>query len=349
MKELVLSSIQNMQGYVSGEQPSDTDVIKLNTNENPYDPPDSVLQALKTINGDELKKYPPAMGDDLRSKIAETYGLNRDGLLLGNGSDEILTMIMRACVSLGDNVAYPDPTYVLYKTLAAIQGSHIQTIAFDEEFDLAISDIKVLEAKVFFLANPNSPSGTMICKAKVKELAQAFNGLFVVDEAYVDFAEDNCLSLVEECDNVIVLRTMSKSFSLAGIRLGWAYAQPDLIKELAKVKDSYNVNVLTQKLALAVLGAKTEVDARVSEVKQTRDTLITQLQKLGWKVYSSQANFVWARPSSPAGDWYKFFKTKKLYVRYFANLPDYLRITIGRPEDMEILIKYVNYNIEGVL
>ncbi|OED37623.1 histidinol-phosphate transaminase [PVC group bacterium (ex Bugula neritina AB1)] len=342
MKEFISEHIRGMEGYVPGEQPSDEKCIKLNTNESPYDPPQAVMDALKKIKGSDFRKYPSSDASQLRKKIAATYDLSPEKVLIGNGSDELLTMLMRACVLPGQKVAFPFPTYVLYKTLAEIQKVDVVEIPFDKNFSLTIDQVASVDAKVLFLANPNSPSGTMIPKVQMREWANAFSGLCVIDEAYVDFADDNCLSLVDECDNVVVLRTMSKSFGLAGIRLGWAYGQKVLIEQLMKVKDSYNINLFTQKLALAALDVKTLMDKNIEKIKQTREWLTQELLDLGWKVYPSHANFLWIeRKDISVFDLYTCLKEQNIYVRYFSGFPGNLRVTIGRDAEMKEFLRFL--------
>ncbi len=339
MEKWISPHIQKMQAYVSGEQSQDASVIKLNSNECPYDPPQAVVDALVAVSGEQLRKYPSARGDSLRQKLADVYGLHQENILIGNGSDEILTMLMRACVEPGEAVAFPEPTYVLYRTLADIQKGQVLTIPFDANYQISVDQVALLKAKIFFLANPNSPSGTRIDKQNVKALAQAFDGLFVVDEAYVDFADDHCLSLVGECDNVIVLRSMSKSVALAGARLGWAYGPQSTIAQLMKVKDSYNVNALTQAVALAVLEAKPEIDRMIDKIKATRESLVEKLTAMGWDVCPSEANFVWIKPSCKPAEIYTRLKQEGILIRYFDDLADYVRITVGTDEEMKVLIK----------
>ena len=327
--------------YVPGEQPgSGRRVIKLNTNENPYPPSPRVLEALAREADARVRLYPDPEAVALRARAAEVYGVPPDHVLAGNGSDELLALLLRATIDPGDRVAFPVPTYSLYETLVAVQGGEAVRLPFPEDFSLPPA-LATARARVTFLCNPNSPSGTITPLAEVEALAAAVEGVLVVDEAYVDFAREHALGLVGRRDNVLVLRTLSKSFSLAGLRVGLAFGHPELLRGLRTVKDSYNLNRLSLLAATAALGDLPWMEKNVRRIQRSRKRLTGGLERLGYRVYPSHANFVLAR--RPGGDQKKVYeelKRKKILVRYFAapGLEDCLRITVGAPAEIEALL-----------
>jgi len=331
-----------MTGYIPGEQPQNGLYIKLNTNENPYAPSPKVLAALKDEINDSLRLYPDPVSTDAREKVAEVFGTKPERVMVGNGSDDLLTIITRSFVGKDDKVVYPYPTYLLYKTLAEIQNAKECIIDFCENYSLS-EEILVKGAAVTFMCNPNSPSGTMKKKKKISEIAGKVDGIIVVDEAYADFADDNCMRLVDKHSNLIVLRTLSKSYSLAGMRLGFAVAQEELINGMMKVKDSYNVDRLSMASAVAALGDQETFRQNVSRIIKTRKHLIDSLKKMGFFVYPSQANFVMIKceGSYEAKEIYRELKERKILVRYIdqPRLDDCLRITVGTDEEIGTLLE----------
>ncbi len=335
-------NIEKMSGYVPGEQPQDGLYIKLNTNENPYPPSPKVLTALKNEINEKLRLYPDPISTSARKKVAEIFKTKPDRVMIGNGSDDLLTIIIRSFVGEGSKIVYPYPTYLLYKILSEIQDSQECVINFRENYTIP-EEILVKDAAVTFICNPNSPSGTTIPVEKVSEIAGRIDGIIVVDEAYADFAEDNCMRLVDKHPNLIVLRTLSKSYSLAGMRLGFAVAQEGLINGMMKVKDSYNVDRLSMASAVAALEDQKTFRENVSRIKQTRSRLIESLKKLGFFVYPSQANFVMIKTEGEceARDIYQELKERKILVRYIdqPRLDDCLRITVGTDEEIDALLE----------
>ena len=331
------SNIERMSGYVPGEQPRDPDVIKLNTNENPYPPSPAVLKAIRAAAGKDLRKYPDPVAARLREKIAEVYDTKPERVLVGNGSDDLLTMILRALAGPRAKVAFPTPTYSLYPTLCEIENAKPVAVPFPPDFSLPEKLAKV-NAAVTFVANPNSPTGTLIPRKELGRLARKLDGVLVVDEAYVDFADENCLSLVKRHKNVIVLRTFSKSFSLCGVRLGFAVAREEIVTGLMKVKDSYNVNALAQAAGVAALEDIAFMRANAAKIKKTRARLAAALEKLGWFVYPSQSNFIFAlvRPPHDAEEVYLALKSRRILVRYLNNG---LRITVGTDKEIATLLQ----------
>jgi histidinol-phosphate aminotransferase len=336
------ANIDAMQGYVPGEQPQDTGFIKLNTNECPYPPSAQVLKAIRTAVDKNLRLYPEPTSLPVRKKVAEVFDTTVSRVIVGNGSDDILTMLMRAIGGPGRTVAFPTPTYSLYPTLCQIENCKIKEVPFPTDFSLPPKLAKV-NANLTIVANPNSPSGTTIPVKELGKLARSLDGVLVVDEAYADFAEDNAMRLVKRHKNVIMLRTFSKSFALCGMRLGFGIAHPDIIAGLMKVKDSYNVNKLAQAAGVAAMEDIENMRASAAKICATRDRLTKALESLGWFVYPSQSNFVFARVPAPqsARKIYTTLKGKKIFVRYFdePGLDDGLRITIGTDREINVLLK----------
>lgn len=334
-------NIEAMEGYKPGEQPRDQKYVKLNTNENPYPPSPKVIQAIQAEIGGNLRLYPDPVCQKVRDKAAQVYGLKPENILVGNGSDDLLTMICRAFAGQGDLIVQPFPTYSLYQTLAYIQDAKLISVPFKELTRLP-EGLVVKGAKVTFIANPNSPTGTVVSTEELDGLAGRIDGVLVVDEAYVDFSDSHSLSLVSKHRNVLVLRSFSKSFSLAGLRLGLGFGHPALIEGLYKVKDSYNVNRLSQVAALAALEDIDTMHRMVERVRQTREELANTLRGMGFFVHASQSNFLWVRcPKPPAKAIYQELKRRGVLIRYFGhpNLDDCIRITIGTPEEVGILVR----------
>jgi histidinol-phosphate aminotransferase len=333
-------TIQHMHGYVPGEQPQDQQYIKLNSNENPYPPSPRVREALQRAIGDDLRLYPDPVANRLRDTAATVYGLRREQILVGNGSDDLLTMLMRTCVGPGDRVAYPVPTYTLYDELVTMQDGHIVHVPFPADFSLP-PQLGESDAKLTILCHPNAPSGTLPPLAHIEELARRVKGMLVIDEAYIDFADETALSLVHKYDHVVILRTFSKSFSLAGMRIGLAFGHPDFIRELLKVKDSYNVNRLSIVAAVAALEDYAWMRQHVEKIRATRARLSAALRECAYVVYDSHANFVLARkPGISQAPIYEGLKARGMLIRYFSSpaLADCIRVTVGTDEEIDRLV-----------
>jgi histidinol-phosphate aminotransferase len=333
-------AVRAMDGYVPGEQPQDGGYIKLNTNENPYPPSPRVREAIERCAGDDVRLYPDPMANVLRDAAAARYDLTREHILAGNGSDELLAIVLRACAGAGDRVAYPVPTYSLYDTLVDIAGATAVRLPFSDDFSLP-GGLADAQARVTFVCNPNAPSGTFIAVDELAALSERVAGLLVVDEAYVDFAGDSALRLVRERTNVLVLRTLSKSYSLAGMRVGLACGPPPLIAELCKVKDSYNLSRVSIAAGAAALADHQHMRAHARRVCVTRARLSERLRGRGYEVPPSQANFVLARqPGRDQRPVYEALKQRRILVRYFATpaLYDALRITVGTDEEIDALL-----------
>jgi histidinol-phosphate aminotransferase len=337
-------NVAALAGYVPGEQPRDNKVIKLNTNENPYPPSPQVIAALRKASNRSLRLYPEPLAESLRTAAASVYGVRPENILAGNGSDEILSIIMRSFVGPEDRVAFPVPTYSLYDTLVAIQQGVRITVDYPPDFAVP-ETLASQNAVLTFLCNPNSPSGTLVSLQDIEQLAHAVSGILVIDEAYVDFAESegaSTLPLIRHLQNLVVLRTFSKSFSLAGMRIGLAFASEEIISGMMKVKDSYNLNRLSLVAATAALCDMPWMTRNIRRIQRSRTVLSAGLRKMGFYVYPSHANFVMARKKEQnLKAVYERLKSKKILVRYFdiPGLQDSLRITVGTPQEIRALLK----------
>lgn len=337
--------IQRMAGYVPGEQPQGGKFIKLNTNENPYPPSPQVITAIEAVLQDGLARYPDPLATSFRLRAADVLGIDPDWILCGNGSDDILTITTRALVGPGDVLRFPYPSYILYATLAEIQGALIEQVPFapdwtlPKEFGLSHNRLKLV-----VVPNPNSPTGTMVPKQQLRELAEQLPCPLLVDEAYVDFADWNCLDLVSQNERIMVSRSLSKSYALAGLRFGFLVAQPHLISQFRKVKDSYNCDALSVAGAAAAIGDQRWLKETRSRIIATRARLTSALRQLGFDVIESQANFVWAQHKvKPARQLYEQLKAQRVLVRYmeYPGWADGLRITVGTDEQIDVLIALV--------
>ena len=337
------SIVAQMAPYVPGEQPGPGEkVIKLNTNENPFPPSPRVMEVIRTLDPEHLRRYPSPKADAIRAVAARVHGVSDDMILAGNGSDEILAIVMRTYLGPGDTLAYRDPTYSLYPVLACEGENRVRTVAWEANWDLPIDALLATGARAIFFANPNAPTGTVVKKSRVRELALRFAGLVLVDEAYVDFADESCLDLVRELPNVILCRTFSKGYSLAGLRFGYAIAAPAAINEMTKVKDSYNCDAIAIAAATAALSDQDYARRSWQAVRSERTRLGAELGKRGYDVIPSQANFVFATcpKGKKAVDIYRSLKAKGILVRFFdkSGLDDKLRITIGTKEQNDTLL-----------
>lgn len=336
-------AIHKMAPYVPGEQPRPGQrLIKLNTNENPYPPSPRVRQAVaRAALGQALRLYPAPQADDFIAAASRRYGLPQRMILAGNGSDELLAMLFRATLGRGDRVAWAAPTYSLYDTLAAVQEARVIAPPLRSNFELPIEELARARAGLTIVCNPNSPSGTLTPRHTLARLAQLLEGrLLAIDEAYVDFAQENALGLVQRLRNVLVLRSLSKSYALAGMRLGLCFAHPEIIEQLGKVKDSYNLSRLAIAAGAAALKDSAWMLRNVERVKRTRAAATQRLRKMGFEVPSSSANFVLARmPGRDLGPIAAGLRKRGVLVRHFRSWPDAIRISIGRPADMAALFK----------
>ncbi len=331
--------IDRMAGYVPGEQPRDGGFIKLNTNENPYPPSPKALDAIGRALTDRLRLYPDPVATNFRETAARLHGVEPDMVLAGNGSDDLLTIITRAFAGPGDPVLCPTPSYILYRTLVELQNAREVAVEYRPDWSLDPAAFLASGAKLAFLANPNSPSGTALSPDSVSEIAQNFDGPLVVDEAYADFAETSCVGLVARHPNVIVTRSFSKGYSLAGLRLGYLIAQPEVVAGLIKVKDSYNCNTLTLIGGAAALDDQEYLAQTRSKILSTRRRLTNLMRSLGYDLPDSQSNFVWCTGGPPASAVYQSLKERRILVRLmrYPGRPDGLRITVGTEAEIDRL------------
>ena len=338
------ASIKKMKPYTPGEQPGPRErLIKLNTNENPYPPSPKVKRAVTEAANATLRLYPAPRADMFVERASKLYGIPAEMILAGTGSDELLAMLFRATLGRGDTVAYPTPTYSLYDTLAAVQEAKVLRFPFARDFVVPMAALGRARARLTIICNPNSPSGTLTPVRTLAALARKLRGrLLVIDEAYVDFANDNALRLLKTHRNVVVLRTLSKAFSLAGVRLGLAFAHPEIIEALMKVKDSYNLSRINLAGGAAALSDAAWMKRNVEKVRRTRAIVEARLRKMGFEVPASQANFVLARMEGhDMGAIVRGLRRARILVRYFSipSLRDAMRISIGTPAEMAALLK----------
>jgi histidinol-phosphate aminotransferase len=331
-----------MAGYVPGEQPQGGGFIKLNTNENPYPPSPRVRAALVEAITDRLRLYPDPMSTEFRRAAAELHGVDPGMVLAGNGSDDLLTILTRTFVGPGDLAAFPTPSYLLYSTLIALEDGRPVVVPYSVDWTLDLSAL-VPGLKLFYLANPDSPSGTALSRAQIADLAGVLDCPLLVDEAYADFANPRChaMPLIEEHPNVIVLRSFSKGYSLAGIRLGYLVARAELVEHLIKVKDSYNCDMLSQVAGVAGLKDQTYLSETRAKIQATRSRLTAALRSRGYTVPDSQANFVWATGGPPARETFQRLKERKILVRLmcYSGYPEGLRISVGTDAEIDRLLE----------
>ena len=325
--------VRKLEEYVPGEQPRAKSVVKLNTNENPYPPSPKCRAALRAFDYARLRRYPDPNCSELCAEIARLNGTTRERVFIGNGSDEILALAAKCFVEDDESIGSLDPSYSLYKTLAAIRN--VKWTGLDV----------TASTSLFLLTNPNAPTGEFREPSEIAAFAKKFRGVVIVDEAYGDFARANCMSLAtaEANRNLIAMRTFSKSYSLAGLRVGYCVGPRDLIRAMYKVKDSYNVDALAQTVALAAIRDQDWMRKNAAKVIRSRTRLSAALEKRGWDVLPSEANFVFARPPAPAkaADIFARLRERNIFVRYFPGpkTGDRLRVTVGTEPEMKTLLK----------
>jgi histidinol-phosphate aminotransferase len=345
MAARVRPTIERMSGYTPGEQPGAGErVVKLNTNENPFPPSPRVMEAIRALSAEELRRYPHPAANPFRLAAAKLHGLPIEQVIAGNGSDDILAIAVRTFVGPGEVIACPEPGYSLYPVLADISEARTRAVPWDDPWRLPVEALLATGARAIFFANPNAPSGTMVPQQTISALAQrAPEVLVLVDEAYVDFADpgQSCLDLPAVHPNVVVSRTLSKGYGLAGLRLGYAVANPAVIEQMMKVKDSYNCDALSIAAGRAALEDRDYAAGTWQAVREERDRLSEELGRRGFQVIPSQANFLLA--TVPGGDGaalYLALKARGILVRFFdkPGLSDKIRVTIGRREENDALL-----------
>jgi histidinol-phosphate aminotransferase len=334
-------AIERIDGYVPGEQPQDTGWTKLNTNENPYPPSPRVVAAIEAAARGRLNIYPDPVGTRFRKAAGELFGLDADWVLPANGSDENLTIIVRSFADADDLVTFPYPSYILYETLADIQGARHERLLLNADWSWDLDRVRPMieQSRIVFVPNPNSPSGNSWSHDTIEQLVPP-DGVLVLDEAYGDFpAEPHRAQILQRVagSRIIITRTLSKSYSLAGLRFGFAIAHPDVISGMRKVKDSYNCDTLALAAATAAIEDQDWMLANAARIRATRARLTTELRVLGFNAVDSDANFVWTtHPERGHRDLYEALKARKILVRLMTfpgalggGTLDGLRITVG--------------------
>ena len=360
--KLVRPLVRKLHAYVPGEQPKVKGLIKLNTNENPYPPSPKVLSAMQAAIDGRMRLYPNPSAQLLREQLAALHQCSPDQIIIGNGSDELLALGVRAFVepaAKGDSassepsksrVQYFGPSYSLYPVLAETHGATPYSVPLLEDFGLpSVSQLRRgkrwdFQAALTFITTPNAPSGRGYSTRELEVLCSAMKGVVVLDEAYVDFADENALELCLKYPHVIISRTFSKAYSLCFQRIGYWIGHPELISALHRIRDSYNVNGLAQIAASATLKNLSYYQRNFRRVTESRSRVAEALTGLGWTVLPSQTNFILARPPGPpARQWLEDLRRKKILVRWFAspNLESFLRITIGSESEMDTLLKTI--------
>lgn len=346
-------TLSAMKPYAPGEQPPPGKFIKLNTNENPYPPPREVVGAINHAASSGLNRYPDPMATSFRRAAAEVLGLpGPEWILAGNGSDEILTLLVRGFVGEGQSLRLPYPSYILYRTLADIQAASWEQVSFAENWQLprAFGETRD-DLRLVLLPNPNSPSGTIVPASDLEAISSSLDCPLVVDEAYVDFTTENALDLVQRNERVLVTRTLSKSYGLAGLRFGFLVAQPHVIAELAKIKDSYNCDAVSIAAATAAMHSQGWLKDTVRAIISTRSKMTEQLSEMGFDVVPSYANFVWCtHPSGKHKAIYEYLKANQILVRYmdFPEWGDGLRISVGTDEQVSACMLMIRRALEEV-
>jgi histidinol-phosphate aminotransferase len=339
-KSLVRKALQGYRPYVPGEQPPDGEGwVKLNTNESPLPPSPRVLRAIREAVNEDLRLYPSPTAAPARRAIAKQIGVDPSHVLVGNGGDELIELCFRAFAGAGEQVAFPTPTYPLFEPLCRIHEAVLSTHPTEPPWELPPS-LGADPARLKFIVNPNSPTGALFDRPAVEAAVAASKGVVVVDEAYVDFAPHSCLPLLQRYDNVLLLRTFSKSYSLAGMRIGFAVGPTDLIEALDSVKDSYNVDRLAIVAAVAAIEDEEHHKKVVDEVVRNRGELSDSLETMEFELVPSSTNFVFVKPPKPAAEVVAALRERKILVRHYDREPiaGWIRITIGTRDQHEKLL-----------
>ena len=351
MSRYLNQKYQQLEAYVPGEQPRDMEYIKLNTNESPYPPAPQVVEAM---NGEDialLRLYSDPTGKALKEKLAGLYSVKGENIFLSNGSDDILNFAFMAFAQRG--AVFPDISYGFYPVFAQLHGISFEQIPLCEDFSINADDY-CNQNKMVVIANPNAPTGMMISVAQIEKILQTnLNSVVVIDEAYVDFGGESCYPLIQKYDNLLVVRTFSKSRCMAGARLGYAIGSKDLIADLEKIKYStnpYNVNRLTMKLGIVTVDAEEYYQEKCRCIMADRQWTKKKLEELGFTVLPSSANFLFASSHKIDGQTlYRELKARGVLIRHFSKprIADYIRITIGTRQQMEKFIETVAQIIGG--
>lgn len=348
---LVRGHVPRLVAYTPGIQPSEGGWVKLNTNECPYPPSPRVVEALRQEigeNGGSLRLYPNPTSAPLRAALARYHGVKPEQVFVGNGSDEILDLLVRICCDGAAPTGFAVPSYSLYPVLVGIENGAAAAVEFDRSMKLPVAAIAGSGARMFLLTSPNAPTGVGFAREEIRRLVEAFSGLLVVDEAYAPFAQEDAIPLLAEYRRLVVLRTFSKAYALAGMRVGYALADPEVIGWLDRVRDSYNVGRLAQAAALGALSDPAYYDDVCRRIRDTRDRAVEEWLRWGWFVYPSQANFIFVEPRDSEGrtgpgtarSAYEFLRSRKVLVRHFpshALTAPFLRVSVGTDGEMLVL------------
>jgi histidinol-phosphate aminotransferase len=348
---LALPHVAKLHAYTPGLQPNEAGWVKLNTNECPYPPSPRVAEALRAeigAAGESLRLYPNPTSAGLRKAVAKLHGLDEKNVCVGNGSDDILNLLVRAFCTQSSALGFTMPSYSLYPVLVEIQDGRSEVIEFDRSMQLPLARIAASKAKAFFLTSPNAPTGVGFSRAQIEEALKVFKGLLVVDEAYALFAKEDAVPLLTKYPNLVVVRTLSKAYALAGIRIGYALGHAAVIDVLDRVRDSYNTSRLSQTAAIAAIGDQAYYDGVVAKIVATRDRYVKKWSERGWFTYPSQANFIFVEPRNKKGEAgpavakaaYDYLYAHKVLVRYFAShalTASFLRISVGTDDEMLVL------------
>jgi histidinol-phosphate aminotransferase len=347
-----LPHVQGLHAYTPGLQPTESGWVKLNTNECPYPPSPRVAEAIRRELGEDgasLRLYPDPTSSALRAAIAAHHGLKPENVCVGNGSDDLLNLLVRTYCDPDAKGGYTVPGYSLYPVLLAMQRSATESIEFGRDMRLPVDRIAESDARLFLLTSPNAPTGVGFPNVELEGILKAASGLVVADEAYAPFADQDAVPLLARHRNLAVLRTFSKSHALAGLRVGYLLADPEVIALVDRFRDSYNVNRLSQAAALAALGDEAYYADVVARVRVTRDAAYRRLvDGRGWFTYPSQTNFLFTEPRNAAGKTgpdiaraaLEYLQAKRVLVRHFAShvlTAPFLRITVGTPAEMAVL------------
>ncbi|MBC8106081.1 MAG: histidinol-phosphate transaminase [Anaerolineae bacterium] len=340
----VCAHVRAMDAHTPGEtSPPGERVIKLNTTENPFPPSPKVMQAIRDIEPETLRRYPDPSGQLFREAVAKALGndIAPDMILCANGADDLLTIATRTFVGHGGTLAAPMPGYPLYPTLAEIEEAKFVGVNWYKNWALPTEDLLATKSNAIYLANPNTPSGTMVAAAEVAKLANEFSGALLIDEACVDFANESCLSLLKDHNNIVIARSLSKGYCLAGLRFGYAIAQSAVIEEMNKVRGSYHVDAIALIAAAAAIDDREHAAMTWEHVRSERARLTSELESLGWQVVPSHANFILAKvPEGDGQAMYDGLKRQGILVRHFQKSPlaDKIQITIGTSQENNALL-----------
>lgn len=353
MSRFLDEKYRSLECYTPGEQPQDRKYVKLNTNESPYPPSEEVINSIKDKDISDLRLYSDPECRVLRKKLAERYGVNEGNIYLSNGSDDILNFAFMAYCSDGKGVAFPDITYGFYSVYAELYRSDAQIIPLEDDFSID-PDKYCNISKTVVIANPNAPTGRCLCVQDIERIvATNKNNVVVIDEAYVDFGAESCLPLIKKYDNLLIVRTFSKSRALAGARLGFAIASEVIIEDLNKIKFStnpYNVNRLTLLAGAAAIDSDEYFSQNCKRIAATREKTVLALESLGFYTVPTKANFIFAKhPDISGRDLYLKLKERGILIRHFSSprISEFNRITVGSEEEMSIFLKTTKEILEG--